>query len=213
MVHASNSLPALVSRLEKGVDEARRGRVPAAILAAATTAADTIEHRVGIGLNDASCNESERTALLAVQRFTFNAAADCWPGWDFPAPPVDAETLAAGLEMARRSARLVAVLKLGHVREGTGSWLSGAFELALGKLSDAASSFSVARQSYIVGNAPGLVLLTEGYIAIARRLAAHPNATDAQELEEIYGKITAGGFKDGPSWIEQLRTAAKVFAP
>jgi hypothetical protein len=43
---------------------------------AADAAADEIEQLAGERLDDA-----ERQALTAVRRFTFNAAADCWPGW------------------------------------------------------------------------------------------------------------------------------------
>ena len=52
-------------------------------------------------------------------------------------------------------------------------------------------SSPVARQHYIAGKAPGLVLLMEGYIAIVRQIAGHQVAADG---------------------IEQLRTALKVFA-
>ena len=46
-------------------------------------------------------------------------------------------------------------LSLGRVQEGTARWLSGAFELALGRLADATSAFSVARQHYLAAEAPG----------------------------------------------------------
>jgi hypothetical protein len=201
------SLADLVAQVQKTVGEARQSGDPIAILAAANAGADSIERRVGQG-----STEADRAALLAVKRFTFNAAADCWPGWSFTGRPVDTSDLVAGLELARRSERLVEKLSLGHLQQGTARWLSGAFELALGRLADASSAFSVARQHYLAAEAPGLVLLMEGYEAIAARMGAQPGSSVAKDdLEEIYARITAGGFEDGPEWIEQLRTALKVF--
>ena len=200
-------LPDLVLVLEKHVNEVRRTDSPAAILAAANAAADSISQRVGVHLND-----TERAALKAVKRFTFNAAADCWPGWSVTGPAPDASSLLAGLQMAQRSAALVESLALGSLQEGTATWLSGAFELALRRMTDASSSFARARQCYITAGAPGLVLLMDGYLTIVHLLAANASQADAEKFEQICAKIGAGGFEDGPAWVEQLRTALKVFA-
>ena len=124
---------------------------------------------------------------------------------------MDASTLAAGLKLAQRSAALVESLALGSIREGTSKWLSGAFELALGRLPDALSSFAHARQCYITAEAPGLALLMDGYLTITQRLAPNGSQVDIENFEQVCAKIAAGGFKDGPAWIEQLRTALKVF--
>jgi len=206
-VSSAKLLPDLVSELEKHVNEVRREGSPAAILAAANAAADAIGQRVGVCSNDA-----ERAALIAVKRFTFNAAADCWPGWSVTGPAVDASSLLAALQLAQRSAALVERLALGSLREGTATWLSGAFELALRRLTDASSSFARARQCYITAAAPGLVLLMDGYLAIVQRVGANASQADVENFEQVCAKIEAGGFEDGPFWIEQLRTALKVFA-
>jgi hypothetical protein len=205
-VSSTELLPDLVSELEKYVNDVRRTGSPAAILAAANAAADAIEQRVGVCLNDA-----DRGALTAVKRFTFNAAADCWPGWSVTGPAVDASSLLAALQLARRSAELVESLALGSLQEGTATWLSGAFELALRRLTDASSSFARARQCYITAAAPGLALLMDGYLTIVQRLAANASQADAENFEQVCARIGAGGFEDGPAWIEQLRTALKVF--
>jgi hypothetical protein len=204
---AAESLRDLVATSLERVNELRRAGDPAALLAAANAAADEIEQRVGEPLNDA-----KRQALTAVRRFTYNAAADCWPGWSVPDKPPDTRNLSVALELAQRSARLVKKLGLGSLQEGTGTWLCGAFDLALGKHADASSAFAVARQHYIAGRAPGLVLLMEGYIAIVSQIAGHQVAADGEDLHQISARIAAGGFEDGAEWIEQLRTALKVFA-
>jgi hypothetical protein len=199
-------LPDLVSELQKHVNEVRRAGRPAAIIAAANAAADAIEQRVGVCSNDA-----ERAALTAVKRFTYNAAADCWPGWSVTGPAVDASSLLAALQLAQRSAALVESLALGSVQEGTAIWLSGAFELALRRLTEASSSFARARQCYITAAAPGLVLLMDGYLTIVQLLATNASQADAENFEQICAKIAGGGFEDGPAWSEQLRTALKAF--
>jgi hypothetical protein len=205
-ISSTKLLPDLVSELEKHVNEVRRTGSTAAILAAANAAADAIGQRVGVCLNDA-----ERAALTAVRRFTFNAAADCWPGWSVAGPAVDASSLLAGLQLAQRSAALAESLALGSLKEGTAIWLSGAFELALRRLTDASSSFARARQCYITAPAPGLVLLMDGYLTIVQRLAANASQANAENFEQVCARIAAGGFEDGPAWIEQLRTALRVF--
>jgi hypothetical protein len=203
----AESLRDLVATLQERVKELRRVGDPAVLLAAANAAADEIELRVG-----ERCNDAERQALTAVKRFTFNAAADCWPGWSVPDKPPDTRNLLLARELAQRSALLVEKLGLGPLQEGTGTWLCGAFDLALGRHADASSAFAVARQHYIAAKAPGLVLLMEGYIAIVRQLAGDQVPAGAEELHQISGKIAAGAFEDGAEWIEQLRTALKVFA-
>ena len=81
-------------------------------------------------------------------------------------------------------------------------WLVGAFELALNKRAEASSTFTAARDLFLAAKAPGLALLTEGYLVIAR---------GGEELDSVCARIAAGGFEDGAEWVEQLRTAKKVF--
>jgi hypothetical protein len=203
---AEESLRDLVATSLERVKELRRAGDPAVLLAAANAAADEIDQRVGERLNDA-----ERQALTAVRRFTFNAAADCWPGWSVPDKPPERRNLLVAQELAQRSVCIVKKLNLGSLQEGTGIWLCGAFDLALGKHADASSAFGVARQHYIAAKAPGLVLLMEGYIAIVRQIAGTPVPADAEDLHQITARIAAGTFEDGAEWVEQLRIALKVF--
>ena len=204
---AAESLRDLVATSLERVKELRRAGDLAVLLAAANAAADEIEQRVGESLNDA-----ERQALTAVRRFTFNAAADCWPGWSVPDKPPEKRNLPVALALAQRSAQLTKKLGLGSLQEGTGIWLCGAFALALGKHADASSAFGVARQHYIAAKAPGLVLLMEGYIAIVRQITGQEVPADGEDLHQITVRMAAGAFEDGADWVEQLRIAQKVFA-
>jgi hypothetical protein len=194
----TESLSDLVVASQTRIAELRKAGNIGALLPAATAAADAIEQRVGDGQSDA-----DRQALMVVKRFTYNAAADCWPGWSVSDEGVDSRHLEAGAELARRSLGLVRQLALGPMQEGTGTWLVGAFELALGQRAEALSTFASARDLFLVAKAPGLALLTEGYLVIARGGA---------DLESVCARISAGGFEDGAEWVEQLRTALKVFS-
>jgi hypothetical protein len=203
---AAESLSALVTKSQQSITDARRAGDPVALLATAEAAATEIERRAGEGRSAA-----EREALMAVKRFTFNAAADCWPGWSVADRPPDTQVLLRALELAKLSAVLVNKLDLGRLQEGTGTWLSGAFELALGRYSEAHSAFALAREHWIAAEAPGLALLAEGYIALVCQIAGHRIPAWGEDLDHVCAKIATGGFEDGAEWIEQLRTARTVF--
>src|SRR5215472_395138 len=129
-------LPDLVSKLQNRINELRRAGDLALLLVAAETAADEIERRAG------ECSDhAAREALRAVKRFTYNASADCWPGWSVPKSSPDTHVLERALRLAERSAGLVKRLGLGPLQEGTGVWLCGAHELALGRHQDAHRAF------------------------------------------------------------------------
>lgn len=87
----------------------------------------------------------------------------------------------------------------------------GAFDLALGRRADALSRFVLARAHYLAGSAPGLVLLTEGYLAILRQIGGE-EAGQSESLDQVCARISAGEFKDAGAWIAQLRAALEVFA-
>jgi hypothetical protein len=75
---------------------------------------------------------------------------------------------------------------------------------------------ATARERYLAANAPGLALLTEGYLAINRQLArqraAESTHANGDTLEQVCSKITAGGFKDAADRVAQLHTALEVFS-
>jgi hypothetical protein len=203
MADADDSLRDLVAVSQERIKTLRRAGDLAALLAGAKGVADEIEHRVGKRRDEAA-----REALTAARRFTFNAAADCWPGWAVSDKSPDMQILLAARELARRSAALTQELDLGPLQEGTGIWLVGAFDLALGRHDDAVKAFDAARERYTEGKAPGLVLLTEGYMAIVWRVAGKAGG---EELGEIVAKIKKGGFEDGEEWVQQLNAAMRAF--
>jgi len=204
----ASSLSEQVSVWENQVKEARRKGDPEATLAIATTAADAIEQLID---KQTAWTEDEKSALTAVKRFTFNAAADAWPGWQVDGPLLDTHILTTAKGLAQRSTDWVEKLQLGAIQEGTGVWLIGGFDLALGQFDEALTRFSASSQLYHAASAPGLTLLTNGYEAMARGLRGHQSREDImRNLEDVITKISSGDFKDGAKWIEQLRTALTV---
>ncbi|MGB6356933.1 MAG: hypothetical protein WBF21_23385 [Steroidobacteraceae bacterium] len=197
-----------MAKWQQRVVEKRRAGDLVALLDTAEAAGEEIEFRAAPGRGDV-----EREALMAVKRFTYNAAADCWPGWSIADTSPDPLVLARALQLAKRSAGLVSRLSLGPLQEGTGSWLCGAFKLALGRHQEAYDAFILAREHYIAANAPGLTMLTEGYIALLCQMAGPRVPVWREDLDQVCARIAAGGFEDGVEWIDQLRTARSVFQP
>lgn len=203
----SESLTDIVAKLEQRVKALRKEGDLAGLLAAARDAADEVERRIG----DASQNEEQRDALMAVQRWTYNAAADCWPGWSIPSEPPDPRMLVAARELAQRSSAIVERLDVGRQRQGTGVWLCGAFDLALGRYSDASRAFAVAHEHYVAANAPSGALLVEGYLAIVQQITEGGSSGEGSALDQVCARISAGEFKDGAALVAQLRTALAAF--
>jgi hypothetical protein len=203
----SQSLNDIVAELGEQVKALRKEGDLAALLAAARDAADEVERRIG----DANWNEEQRDALMAVQRWTYNAAVDCWPGWSIPSQPSDPRMLIAARELAQRSSDLVERLDAGRQRQGTGIWLCGAFDLALGRYEDASCAFAVAHEHYVAANAPSGALLMEGYLAIVQEIGESGGSGEGSALDQVCARISAGEFKDGAALVAQLHTALAAF--
>jgi hypothetical protein len=204
----SESLADTVAKLEQRVKELRKAQDKGALLAAAREAADEVERRI-VGT---SLDESQRNALMAVQRLTYNAAADCWPGWSVPSEPADPQVLVDARELAQRSSDIVERLDVGRLRQGNGTWLCGAFDLALGKYDEASRAFAVANEHYVAADAPSPALLMEGYLAIVQQLSKGGAAGQGSALDQVCARITASEFKESAAWVAQLRTALAAFS-
>jgi hypothetical protein len=206
------TLSELVARHDRQLKMMRGAAIdPHAILVAATLAAREIESRIDAAAPVLS--KTERAALAALQVMTFNAAADCWPGWEVtPAKEIRSRVdLLGGLDLARRSSVLVHRLHLGALREGTAHWMVGAYELALGQTDEAVYSFSLALARYAAAEAPGLAWLARGYLAIAYETADRARPGGVASFEEVLAEIKAGAFEDAASLGDQLNIARRVF--
>jgi hypothetical protein len=119
--------------------------------------------------------------------------------------------LIAARELAQRSSDLVERLDAGRQRQGTGIWLCGAFDLALGRYEDASRAFTVAHEHYVAANAPSGAQLMEGYLAIVQEIGGSGSSGEGSALDQVCARISAGEFKDGAALVVQLRTALAAF--
>jgi hypothetical protein len=200
----------LVATQEQAVNQVRKDGRSSEIISAAAQAADAIQSRLSEPRSEIA--GEEREALIAVKRFLFNAAADCWPGWSLESARGSDEELEAALSLARRSADLVDRLALGPMEEGTAQWLIGAFELALRQTDAALDHFSRAQALYERAAAPGLALLARGYGAIAHEAAGRAPSEGTSSLAETLAEFASRDLEDGKELSEQLVTARRIFA-
>jgi hypothetical protein len=203
-----DTLPELLARHIEQL-KSLRGAQPLTIIAAVNAAAAPIEAR--IAQSGGEMTEAERAVLGAAQRLSFNAAADGWPGWE-EGQRRSREDLQRGLDLAHRSFDLVQRLGLGPAREGTANWMIGAYHIALGDTDAALASLSVAVSHYRSASAPGPVLLTQGYIAIAYEAAGRIQPDDVMGFGDVLAAIRSGGFEDAAFFCAQLAVARRVFA-
>jgi len=148
----------------------------------------------------------------AAKVLTYNAAANCWPGWDDPGIEISAETLAHGLVLAERSRALVAELGLDAREAATANWLVGALQMAGGRHAEAIAAFAEARAAFEANGASTSVLMAEGYRALARKLASPEDPAAAAEFEECCARLAATDSKEATFFRQQLLTADRIFA-
>jgi len=208
MANGAETLADFVAGLAAEVKEIRKRGVAAEIVPAATAAADQIEARTG---PPAPTNAPEqRAALIGLKTLLYNAAADCWPGWETGGAKIAHADLLGAQNLAASCTALVAGLDLGPRQMGNGIWLSAAFDLALGRLAAAAEGFARAAAWHEQANAPDLAVLCRGYVAIAG--LAGGGAAEAS-FQDSLTALSDGAFKDGEFLRDQLLTARQIFAP
>jgi hypothetical protein len=143
---------------------------------------------------------------------TFNAAANCWPGWDDEGVTIEDWHIAAGLSLAGLCLMLSRDLGLGAKAEGTAQWLVGALELALGDVASARATFAEAEQSNAaLGDEAPQRLMAQGYHALADKCAAPDSHECARALQQALERLRAAGPEHGQFFADQIETAQRVF--
>jgi hypothetical protein len=157
--------------------------------------------------------EVARETTRRAQAFAFNAAANCWPGWDDEGVVLGDEQVARGLALATRSRELVLALGLGADRVGTAHWLVGALELAAGRAASAQATFAQAGRAYeSLGAGSVEALMAQGYLALARKIQADAQVASSQELAAAIERLRALGSRKGVFFADQIATADRVFS-
>jgi hypothetical protein len=157
--------------------------------------------------------EGARELRQRAQAAAFNAAANCWPGWDDAGIVILDEHIARGLALAVRSRELVLALGFGADRVGTAHWLVGALELAAGRPTSAQAAFvqsASAFDSAQAGSPEGL--MAQGYLALARSLDVDARDDATRDLAATIERLRSHGSRKGSFFADQIATAARVFA-
>jgi len=136
---------------------------------------------------------------------SFNAAANCWPGWGDQGVTIEDGHVAAGLALAGMCRSLGQDLDLGPKEQGTANWLVGALELALGRIAAARAAFDDAQGSYAaLGEEAPQTLMVQAYDALA---ATYGGEDNGQALNQALERLRALGTKDGDFFADQVEKA------
>jgi hypothetical protein len=162
--------------------------------------------------SDAGDAEAAREARRRAQAIAFNAAANCWPGWDDAGVVVTDDHVARGLALALRSRDLVRELALGDDRIGTSHWLLGALELAAGRFDSAEAAFARSTSAFAsLGADSPEALMAHGYLSLARKLRPDAGEAGARELASAIECLRALEGRKGAFFADQISTADRVF--
>lgn len=172
--------------------------------------------RAGVqhGLSAATAVEAVDAALAYELRSTakgmaYDLASFTWTGWNEKGISITDSDLKIGLDAAKTNLRLAVELKKGDLPLCRAHWMLGAQQLALHDDKNAIESFEKSAQFAKAAQAEGEELLARGDVAIVRLRQSH-GKEGAADLEKVKSQLK--GVKDGEFFIEQLNTAAQVFA-
>jgi hypothetical protein len=164
--------------------------------------------------NAASSDDSADAEKLRknAKVLAFNTAANCWPGWGDAGIEINQDHLQAGLKLAVLSRDLVSELTLGHKQRGTAHWLIGALALAMGQHAEALAEFQRAKGEFETGGDSDLILMAEGYAALALKAQPESRLAGDHELARILLLLDNRGSKDAQFFAKQLITAEQCLS-
>ena len=156
--------------------------------------------------------ELAATLRRSARTMSFNAAANCWPGWDDEGVTIDQLQVEAALSLAGLCRELALDLELGPKAEGTAHWLIGALELALGRFTAARAGFQEAERSYsaLSKEAPQK-LMAKAYDALAAKYESPKSNAAIGALSDALESLRASAKDEAQFFAEQITTAERVF--
>lgn len=157
---------------------------------------------------------SDRTVAATLMKrahsMSFNAAANCWPGWADEGVTIEDGYVEAAGSLAGLCLALAQDLELGPKGLGTAHWLIGALDLALGRFVTARASFQEARRSYSkLGEEAPQTLMAQGYDALAANCSDSSDET-VSALKAAVKRLRALGTEDGQFFADQIERAGQV---
>jgi hypothetical protein len=147
-------------------------------------------------------------AKQAQRVLSYNLASFCWPGWNEPGITVNPREHRAGHDAAMQHLALARELKLGDIQMARANWIAGALHLSSGERAEARARFAESAQWATKADNPSERLLARGFELLCDE--HHPPTDPADsELNEV--KRHLASLPDGPDFVTQLETAARVF--
>jgi hypothetical protein len=141
---------------------------------------------------------------------TYNAGANCWPGWGDAGVEISPAHIHAGLRLAYINRDLAREWQLGPVAEANGTWLVGALQLAAGKSLEAVANFRETQKLAESAGKTDLALMAAGYCALARKATPITASQGAKELASALTRLREHGSQDTQFFAEQIVTADRI---
>lgn len=142
---------------------------------------------------------------------SFNAAANCWPGWGDEGITIEDGHVEAARSLAGLCLVLAKELELGPKGLGTAHWMIGALELALGHFAMARAAFEEAQRSYSnLGEEAPQALMAKGYGALAANCSEDSSVETIAALKTAIERLRALKCEDGQFFADQIERAEQV---
>jgi len=166
-------------------------------------------------LGQASLQPDPEVAATLKKRahaMSFNAAANCWPGWGDDGVTIEDGEVEAARSLAGTCIALAHDLDLGPKGLGTAHWLIGALELALCRVVAARAAFEKAHRSYeALGDEAPQRLMAKGYDALAAKFG-ETSAKTVAALKKALDRLHGLGTEDGQFFAEQIARAERILS-
>jgi hypothetical protein len=161
---------------------------------------------------DAASPADARDFRQIAKAITYNAGANCWPGWGDEGVEITPQHVEAGMTLAEANRDLTRELQLGPGPIANATWLIGALKLAAGEPVAALAEFQEARRLADVAGKADLALMAAGYGGLARKTAPETASQGAEELDLALARLRESGSQEAKFFADQIVTAEKIFS-
>ncbi|HEX3422257.1 MAG TPA: hypothetical protein VHS33_02485 [Sphingomicrobium sp.] len=156
--------------------------------------------------------QTETALRRRAHAMSFNAAANCWPGWGDEGVTIGRAHVIAGLSLAGTCLSLSRDLELGPKAQGKAYWLVGALELALGHLGAARAAFQDAERSNVLADGEGAgALMAKAYDALAAKHEQANSDEAGSALQRGLARLRSHGSEDAQFFADQIERAERIF--
>jgi hypothetical protein len=142
---------------------------------------------------------------------SYNLASFTWPGWDEKDIVISQSDLSFGLDAAKLNLRLVNELNEEPIRFSIAYWVLGAQYMAARENDKATDAFVSSMERAKEANDKASELLALGYIGVGKIVKGEKKAEGQKQLDEAIEGLNKLDTEDSKFFIEQLKTALKIF--